>query len=291
MTDSPDADATPAAPAETQAGVGIVSAGWLAQNSVFDHADDRKIGRAMISSIALHGLMAVVILALLAIRPDARPLEDMVRETPPRVVYLEKMPGPGGGGGGSPAPAPPKPISIPKHEAPPPIPITPPPPTPVPPPPPAPTLDAPIVTSMADVMQASGRSSISMADLGGGGRGRGIGPGRGDGVGEGTGGGFGGGARQPGAGISDPQLITRVDPAYTNEAMRARIQGLVILEAVVLANGTVGDLRVVRSLDPGSGLDQEAMKAAKRWFFRPARDRQGNAVPVIVRLELEFTLR
>jgi TonB family protein len=72
--------------------------------------------------------------------------------------------------------------------------------------------------------------------------------------------------------------------------MRAKIQGTVTLEAVVNADGTVGDVRVVRSLDRTHGLDLEAIKAAKLWFFRPATDREGRPVPIIVTLELLFTI-
>jgi TonB family protein len=52
----------------------------------------------------------------------------------------------------------------------------------------------------------------------------------------------------------------------------------------------VGDCDVVRSLDSTFGLDQEAVKAARQWRFAPGR-RQGQAVPVLVTIELTFTLR
>ena len=55
-------------------------------------------------------------------------------------------------------------------------------------------------------------------------------------------------------------------------------------------DGTVGDVKVTRSLDPIFGLDQEAIKAAKQWRFRPGM-RQGEPVPVIITIELTFTLR
>jgi len=43
-------------------------------------------------------------------------------------------------------------------------------------------------------------------------------------------------------------------------------------------------------LDKLYGLDQEAMKAARLWLFRPARDRDNRPVPIIITLELEFRL-
>jgi len=49
-------------------------------------------------------------------------------------------------------------------------------------------------------------------------------------------------------------------------------------------------VRVIRSLDPVFGLDQEALKAARQWRFVPGR-RQGQPVPVLVSIELTFTLR
>ena len=79
-------------------------------------------------------------------------------------------------------------------------------------------------------------------------------------------------------------------PAYTAEAMHARIQGTVAIDCVVRADGTVSDLRVVRSLDAVFGLDAEAVKAARQWLFIPGRLR-GQPVPVLVRLELSFSVQ
>ena len=81
-----------------------------------------------------------------------------------------------------------------------------------------------------------------------------------------------------------------VKPAYTADAMRAKVQGSVWLECIVMPDGSVGEVKVTRSLDPIFGLDQEAIKAAKMWRFRPGM-RQGDPVPVIITIELTFTLR
>ena len=59
-------------------------------------------------------------------------------------------------------------------------------------------------------------------------------------------------------------------PAYTADAMRAKVQGSVWLECIVMPDGSVGDVKVTRSLDPIFGLDQEAIKAAKMWRSAPA---------------------
>ena len=84
--------------------------------------------------------------------------------------------------------------------------------------------------------------------------------------------------------------MPRVPPEYTADAMRARTQGVVILECVVQPDGHCSDVRVVRSLDRAFGLDQKAIDAARKWIFRPGR-RQGEPVPVFVTLEMEFAIR
>jgi TonB family protein len=121
------------------------------------------------------------------------------------------------------------------------------------------------------------------------GAGGGIGPGQGDGLGPGRGGGSGGGAYQVGNGVSSPRLIQRVSPEYTVAATRARIEGEVVLYAVVLPDGSVGDITVFRSLDPVFGLDEEAIRAARQWRFLPGR-RLGEPVAVRVKLEIFFNL-
>ena len=58
----------------------------------------------------------------------------------------------------------------------------------------------------------------------------------------------------------------------------------------MLPNGTVGDVRIMKSLDKQYGLDQEALAAAKKWLFRPGTDKDGKPIPVIVTIILEFRL-
>lgn len=122
------------------------------------------------------------------------------------------------------------------------------------------------------------------------GTGTGVGPGSGSGLGPGSGGGTGGGVYRPGNGVTLPRVLREVRPQYTSDAMRAKVQGTVLLECVVRPDGTVGDVQVVRSLDPTFGLDQEAVKAAKQWRFVPGT-RLGEPVPVLITIELTFTLR
>ena len=87
-----------------------------------------------------------------------------------------------------------------------------------------------------------------------------------------------------------PRVLREVKPQYTSDAMRAKVQGTVLLECVVRPDGTVGDVSVKRSLDPTFGLDQQAVNAARRWRFFPGT-RLGEPVSVLVTIELTFTLR
>ena len=122
------------------------------------------------------------------------------------------------------------------------------------------------------------------------GTGTGIGPGSGSGLGPGSGGGTGGGTYRPGNGVTTPVVLREVKPQYTSDAMRAKVQGSVWLECVVRPDGSVGDVKVLRSLDSTFGLDLEAMKAARQWRFRPGT-RMGEPVSVLVIIQLDFTLR
>jgi protein TonB len=241
---------------------------------------DRRLGRALSASLIAHGV-GLAVLLFVGLRPALNP--PVPQPNPTKLVFLQE-PGHGGGGGGSPAPAPPKPMEIPKPApAPAPAPV----PDSVVVPPPVPTLTAPVETNAAAVLQASGISSVSIATRGGGGLGPGIGPGSGAGLGPGRDGGFGDDAFAPGSGITNPSIILQPPPSYTGEAMRAKIQGDVELDVVVLPNGTVGEIRIAKSLDALYGLDQEAVQAARQWLFHPGM-RQGTPVPVRVRLVLTF---
>ena len=139
-----------------------------------------------------------------------------------------------------------------------------------------------------------GPPTLSLGSGAGGGAGTGtgtgIGPGTGSGLGPGSGGGTGGGVYQMGNGVTSPRQIRVVKPAYTSDAMRAKIQGIVVLQCVVRPDGTVTDVQVVRSLDPTFGLDQEAIKAALQWRFAPGT-RMGQPVSVQINIELTFSLR
>ena len=149
------------------------------------------------------------------------------------------------------------------------------------------SADSPSVTARWTPGNSAGSGTNDGAGRGVGG---GIGSGDGDGLGPGEGGGTGGGVYRPGNGVEAPRLLREVTPRYTAEAMRAKVQGVVLVEAVVLPDGSVGRVTVVRSLDRNFGLDEEAIRAAKEWRFLPGT-RFGEPVAVAVTIELSFTLR
>ena len=68
------------------------------------------------------------------------------------------------------------------------------------------------------------------------------------------------------------------------------LEGKVLLGVVVRADGTVGDVTVDESLDKVYGLDDQAVKAATQWTFKPGT-KDGMAVAVRVHIEMRFTLK
>jgi protein TonB len=159
--------------------------------------------------------------------------------------------------------------------------------------PPVPAVTIPVATVNAVEMLPG-----SIADVEGTALGRGRGPGAGNdgygpGLDRGRNGGFGGDTYTDGmSGVTSPRLIKEIKPNYTADAVRGKVQGSVLLEAVVLPDGSVDSnrVRIVRSLDTISGLDQQAVLAVKGWQFRPGTF-DGKPVAVRVHVELTFTLR
>jgi TonB family protein len=126
--------------------------------------------------------------------------------------------------------------------------------------------------------------------LGGGmgnGRGGGVGPGNGGGYGPGEGGGVGGGVFRVGGGVTQPAVIFKVDPEYSEEARKAKYSGTVTLAVIVYADGKAGDIKVVKSL--GMGLDEKAIEAVQKWKFKPGM-KGGQAVNVRATIEVNFRL-
>ncbi len=252
-----------------------------------------RMSRSLAVSGVVHAAIGAAFLYVALAGPAIIDATQMKPDPIPQVTWLATPgPGGGGGGGGNKSPDPPRKTVI-RPAKPPEI-------QPFKPPEdiPAPELNVPLKQVLSTELISPGTldggvSTSQGSGSGGGGgtgTGTGVGPGTGSGIGPGWGGGFGGGAYRPGSGIELPQLVHKEQPQYTAEAMRAKVQGVVLLECVVNADGSVGDVNVVRSLDAMFGLDQEAVKAAKKWRFVPGR-RLGQPVPVLVTLEMTFTLR
>ena len=121
----------------------------------------------------------------------------------------------------------------------------------------------------------------------GSGSGGGVGGGRGGGYGNGSGGGVGGGAYKIGGGISAPKVVFQVEPEYSEDARKAKFQGVVVIALVVDDKGNPRDIRVVRPL--GMGLDQKAIEAVEKWRFRPGQ-KDGKAVATQATIEVSFRL-
>ncbi|HEY7790636.1 MAG TPA: TonB family protein [Vicinamibacterales bacterium] len=266
---------------------------------------EKRMGPAVIAALVAHGLIVVVLIVLIRLAP-AHEFVPIQQQPETHLVYLESPgPGGGGGGGGEQSPLPARKAELPGKDklA---VAVTPPPPRKQPAKPkeepkPQPKVDIPVQTVMAGLQQLPGvirqapsdeGVSLGSGTNGGAGSGSlgGVGEGKGSGLGPGTGGGTGGGVYRPGNGVDLPRVLQEVRPQYTSDAMRAKIQGTVWLECVVEPNGSVGNVRVVRSLDSVYGLDNEAMKAARQWRFAPGT-KDGHPVPVLVTIELTFTLR
>jgi TonB family protein len=260
------------------------------------------------ASMLAHVAVALILIFIVARAPGvytAKPAQDNQKYD---LIFLNvKGPGGGGGGGGNNNPAPPKKAELPGKEKTT-VPVTKPPePKPIEkpkeaPPPPPQEVNIPVqqVTSGIDKIAGVLPSMTTVPDPnsmgmgtgpgGGGGSGSGIGPGSGSGLGPGSGGGTGGGVYDVGNGVTEPKLIREVKPQYTADAMRAKVQGEVELEAVVNPDGSVDRIRVTRSLDRTFGLDQKAIEAVRQWRFMPGM-RQGQPVAVRVSVVLDFTLR
>ena len=263
-------------------------------------SNSKRIGNAFSVSLVTHLILAA--LGLFVFTLPVVPAPDGQSNLSLKDIVWIASPGPGGGGGGggNKTPEPPRKAELPDKQK-----IT----VPVAK---TPKLEAPeppkqeqqiVVPAQAvasGVEQLPGAVTQMITPTlsqgsgtnGGAGTGRGVGsgPGDGSGLGPGYGGGFGGGAYRPGNGVTQPRLLREVKPNYTAEAMRAKIQGVVWLEAVVLENGSVGQVRVIRSLDPTFGLDLEAERTVKKWVFAPGT-RLGQPVPVLIEIEMSFTLR
>jgi periplasmic protein TonB len=90
-----------------------------------------------------------------------------------------------------------------------------------------------------------------------------------------------------GGAIRSPQQLKKVNPMYPSIAQSARVQGVVILEAVIGVDGRVQDVKILRSIPL---LDAAAVEAVKQWIYTPTT-LNTVAVPVIMTVTVNFTLQ
>jgi periplasmic protein TonB len=120
------------------------------------------------------------------------------------------------------------------------------------------------------------------------GKGGGMGPGNGNGYGPGTGGNTGGGLYHVGGGVSAPVPLNSVEAEFSDEARRAKYQGVCLISLIVDAQGNPQNPRVVRAL--GMGLDEKALEAVRKYKFKPAYKQGVGPVPVMITVEVNFRL-
>ena len=231
----------------------------------------------------LHAALLVALIYAAAQPPpiDATPAAPSRR---PIFIHTVTLQPDGGPGGSTPGAAPPRPARVPDSR-----PLTPVAPRSISRVDPLPVAAVPMITTRdADVVLGA-PTAVDGTSVGGG-PGSGAGGGRGPGIGPGEGPGVGDVYEAGVGGVGDPALIHEVKPNFTVDAMRAKIQGVVVMEVVVRADGSVdpASMRITRSLD--RGLDQQAVIAVRQWRFRPSL-RLGRPVASRVTIEIAFTLR
>lgn len=160
-----------------------------------------------------------------------------------------------------------------------------------------PEVVAPVVAQAPDDMDQKGvlegreqlLESAGEGQEGGAGTGvgTGIGEGEGSGIGEGTGGGYGGGAYRIGSGITTPIPVKQVQPSFTDDALARKVEGEVTVEIIILKDGSVQPVRVLRGLT--ADLNERAIEAASQWKFIPGK-LKGQPVDVIAEIVVSFNI-
>ena len=92
-------------------------------------------------------------------------------------------------------------------------------------------------------------------------------------------------------GVTPPIFTKKVTPVYPEKARDIKLEGYVILEALMTADGSVGDIKVLRGLGKGKfGFEEAAAHALKNWKFKPALV-EGHPVDVLMTLKIDFVLK
>lgn len=156
---------------------------------------------------------------------------------------------------------------------------------------PVPTIDVQkeIVIPDNPTMPNFGMSNSPNVKLGslGNGSGMGVGSGHGNGYGPGEGGNIGGGLERVGGGVSAPVPLNSVEAEFSDEARRAKYQGVCLITLIVDAQGNPQNPRVTRAL--GMGLDEKALEAVRKYKFKPAMKGR-TPVAVLITVEVNFRL-
>jgi len=136
-----------------------------------------------------------------------------------------------------------------------------------------------------NVTMSNGQGSGGGMGTGSGG---GLGSGSGNGLGPGSGGNTGGGVFRVGGGISAPIALVSPEAEFSDEARRAKYQGVCLISLIVDAQGNPQSPHVVRPL--GMGLDEKALEAVRKYKFKPALKDGRTPVPVMITIEVNFRL-
>jgi len=151
--------------------------------------------------------------------------------------------------------------------------------------------DNPLMPNIGVKNSANVRLDVGGSGSGGGlgsGSGGGIGSGQGNGYGPGYGGNTGGGLERIGGRVSAPVALNDVEAEFSDEARRAKYQGVCLISLIVDAQGNPQNPRVVRAL--GMGLDEKALEAVRKYKFKPAMKDGKTPVPVMITVEVNFRL-
>jgi TonB family protein len=248
--------------------------------------------RSALVSVVVHALVIALILTLAASKHSLLTQLIPIRETPVYLPVQEPIRGAGGGGQHSPAPPskgqPPKAaprvfvpplVRVQERQA---------------------VIEAPpAVLSAVDTQipalnlpigvlnGVTGPPSGGPGSKGGLGGGNGLNAGDANGPGAGYGPDGDGISGIHGKKVTEPVLLSRKDPEYSEEARKAKLQGTVELSIVVNAAGQVTSVRVLRSI--GLGLDDRAIEAVRQWKFR-AGTVDGKPVATRAVVEVNFRL-
>jgi periplasmic protein TonB len=146
---------------------------------------------------------------------------------------------------------------------------------------------------LVNIGMAKGPNVVLSNGTGGGGgmgsgSGGGLGSGNGVGYGPGSGWNTGGGLAQVGGRVSAPVPLFQPEAEFSDEARRAKYQGVCLVGLIVDAQGNPQNVHIVRAL--GMGLDEKAMEAVRKYKFKPAMRDGKTPVPVYVNVEVNFRL-